>query len=142
MTRGEAPGTNPPGIDPYGIAIYDDSGTFVTSFTEESTILREIFSSSATTSVSACTEIATGLAGLTKSNCFAVITTEASLSAENAGVRNIVSTIKNGNTILIGRDRVEAENVNVSLIQTKGPTISTASAPTMELRYIMQMVLL
>lgn len=130
VTRGEAPGTNPPGIDPYGIAIYDNAGTFVTSFTEESTILREIFSSSATTSVSACTEIATGLTGLTKSNCFAVITTEASLSAENAGVRNIASTIKNGNTILIGRDRVEAENVNVSLIQTKGTTISTASTPT------------
>lgn len=130
VTRGEAPGTNPPGIDPYGIAIYDDSGTFVTSFTEESTIIREIFSTSTTTSTSACTEIATGLTGLTKSNCFAVITTEASLSAENAGVRNIASTVKNGNTILIGRDRVEAENVSVSLIQTKGATISTASAPT------------
>lgn len=127
VIRGTAPGANPPNIDSYGIAIYDHNEVFVTSFTEESTILREIYSGSATTSTSGVTNINTGLSGLSSGNALAIITYDIGLAGGADGFKNISSTFVSGSILQIARDSQSATNLDITVLQYKGATVNGTS---------------
>lgn len=125
-------GTPPPPVDPvqntYGIGIYDNTGTLVTTFAEGSTILRKVYSGSATTSTTACTEIATGLYSLSAGNSFVLISSDNN-DSNPEGFKSLPYTIKSGSTIVLARELYQSTDVDVAVIQTKGPTISNATSP-------------
>lgn len=122
VTRGVAPGANGPDIDDYGIAIYDHQENFVTSFTDESTVLREIVAGTALASNSQCTNIALGVTGLS-SNALALLTSDGDETGQVSGTVSIPTRFVGGNTLQIARKYGSSASVNYTVLQFKGRTV-------------------
>ena len=119
VTKTIAATTNNPTIDAYGLAIYDDSGTAVTSFTAGHTVLRKIYESSVTTSTSSHVDLNTSLTGLTNSNC--VINIKDSTTGVDIS-KNVAMTIVSGTTVRVARTS-SAFTGKVTVLQHTGSTI-------------------
>ena len=133
VTRGSDTTVNVPGIDPFGIAIYDHNGNFVTSFTEASSIPREIFRGSVGLSTSNTTTLSTGLPGSLSAGNVVVM----ARAFEGAGTGdpdpdvselNVPKTITSKSTITLGRVSTST-SAEVVVVQYKGETITGSTAP-------------
>ena len=122
---------NNPSTDNYGLAIYDNNGDLVTSFTAGHTVLRKIFitSSAVALSTSTHTDIDTGLTGITTSNCVIALEGETSTQGTTGSVRLPATFVTGGNSnihVRIGRV-TSAQSVNVEVLQHAGATIGVPS---------------
>jgi len=128
VTATTTAGSNDPDIDSYGMVIYDDNGTAVTSFTGGHTTLRTIFTGTTTLSTSTTTDIDTNLTGITSSN--SIIMLEGDSGSGVSGVDRVPATFVNiGGSIKVrmGRHTV-ADTVKVTVAQYNGLTIDGTSA--------------
>lgn len=125
VTRGTAPGASPPAIDSYGIAVYDHNEDFITSFTEESTILREVVNGTSLAQTSQCTNIALGVTGVSAGNAIAVITSDGSDSGGATGSTNIAYRFVGGNTLQLGRKTSTSASVDWTVLQYAGNTVGS-----------------
>ena len=120
---------NDPTISAYGFAIYDHEGTAITSFNEGHSTLRDLFTSSVTAlSTTGTTDISTGLAGITTSNCVIMVEGVSSTGAEIAV--EIPATFVGTNPVSVRLARAySAMSVKVTVSQYVGLTIgATADA--------------
>ena len=121
-----------PSIDDYGVAIYDDQGDVVTSFTSGHTVLRKIFATSSAVSLSTTThtDVDTGLTGITTGNCVIALEGDNTTTQNTSGSVRIPATFVtggNGNIhVRIGRV-TSAKSVNVEVLQHKGATIGATA---------------
>lgn len=119
---------NDPTIDNQGIAIFDNNGNIVTSFTEGHTVLREIFTGTTTLSTSSTVDVNTGLTGITTSNC--IITVEGDTTSQGTtGAINVPATfvtVSGTVRVRLGR-HTSALAVKVTVSQHKGLTIGSTS---------------
>ena len=127
-TRGVAPGDNAPdltGVTAYGAAIFDNAGTLVSYFQDDTFVPREIYRGTHTISTSTHTDIALGLTGVTDTNAFAVIRSNVGTTGDtNERSVSLPSTFVNGTTLRIGRSTsFQGTSVSVSVIQITGATI-------------------
>lgn len=119
---------NTPTIDAHGIAIFDNAGNIVSSFTEGHTVLREIFTGNTTLSTSSTVDVNTGLTGITTSNC--IITVEGDNTSQGTtGAINVPATfVTVSGTIRVRLGRhTSALGVKVTVSQHKGLTIGASS---------------
>ena len=116
------PASITPPIDDYGIAIYDNNSTLVTSFAQGHSILREVFVSNVTLSASTYTDVATGLTGLSYSNCIIQVRIDGSISS----AISVPTTFVNGTTVRIGR--YAATVVTVVVLQYAGASKGITAA--------------
>lgn len=129
VTRGTAPPASDPLLNTYGIAIYDHNENLVTSFAEASSIARKVFTGTAVTSTSQCTEIATGLYSLSAGNSVVLITSDPDGDSTPEGFKTLPYKFISGSTLLLGRELYASSSVSVAVIQTKGATITNDTAP-------------
>jgi hypothetical protein len=128
ITRGDAPGINPPSIpgeELYGLAIYDNEENLVTFFTENHTVLRPLLQESITTSTSSTTTLSTGIPELSTDNSMVYIT--GSSSGSGGGVeyaKNIPATIDANGDVIVARTST-AQNLNVEVVQYLGETLGS-----------------
>ena len=118
---------NGPTIDTYGMAIYDNTGTAITSFTGGHSVLREIFSGSTTLSTTGTTDIDTNLTGISSSNC--IIMLEGDQGAGVGGVDRVPATfvtVSGSVHVRMGR-HTSADAVKVTVSQFNGNTIGATS---------------
>ena len=124
--------SNAPSLDNYGVALYDDQGDLITSFTSGHTVLRKIFATSSAVSLSTTThtDVDTGLTGITTSNCVIALEGDTTSTQNTSGSVRIPATFVtggNGNIhVRIGRV-TSAKSVNVEVLQHKGATIGASS---------------
>lgn len=128
VIESSAQNTNDPTIDTYGIALYDHNGTAVTSFTSGHTVLRRIFTTTVTLSSSTTTSVATGLTGLSTSNCI-ISTTGENIGASAQTSISVPATFSGGNTVILGR-YTSAITVRLSILQYAGDTIISGTLPS------------
>lgn len=116
---------NSPTIDNYGIAIYDNAGVAVTSFSGGHTALRKLYSNaSVTLSTSTYTDVDTGLTGLTSSNCVILIEGASGVTSESSPeFASTFVTGGNGNTHVRIARALAVVTVKVTVAQYKGTTI-------------------
>ena len=125
-------GSNAPSLDNYGVALYDDQGDLITSFTSGHTVLRKIFATSSAVSLSTSThtDVDTGLTGITTSNCVIAIDGDTTTTQNTLGSVRIPATFVtggNGNIhVRVGRV-TSAKSVNIEVLQHKGATIGGSS---------------
>ena len=119
---------NDPSIDNHGIAIFDNNGNIVSSFTEGHTVLREIFTGTTTLSTSSTVDINTGLTGITTSNCIIIVEGD-STSSGTTGTINVPATfVTVSGTIHVRLARSASSfSVKVTVCQHKGLTIGASS---------------
>ena len=120
--------SNNPNIDAYGMAIYDGSGTAVTSFAGGHSILREIFTSTVTLSTSGYTNVNTGLTGISTSNC--IISLEGNSGSGTGGVDRVPATfvtISGTIHVRLGR-HTSADTAKVTVSQYNGSTIGSSGS--------------
>jgi len=129
VTRGTPPPPQDPLLNTYGVAIYDHNENLVTSFAESSSIARKIFTSTALTSTSQCTQIATGLYSLSAGNSVVLITSDPDGDSNPEGFKTLPYTFLSGSTLLLGRELYVSSSVSVTVIQTKGATITNEATP-------------
>ena len=121
-TAGNA-GTTPPVADSYGIAVYDHNETLVTTFATGHTLLRKVFTGSATLSNSGTTSVSTGLTGLSFSNC--IIQIRLAASGTSLDIPAIFHT--NGTQVVIGRHD-STPTVVVTVLQHLGTSKVTGTS--------------
>ena len=119
---------NDPSIDTHGIAIFDNNGDIVSSFTEGHTVLREIFTGTITLSTSSTVDLNTGLTGITTSNCIIIVEGDTT-SSGTTGTINVPATfVTVGGTIRVRLARSASSfSVKVTVSQHKGLTIGATS---------------
>jgi len=128
ITRGDAPGINPPSIpgeELYGLAIFDHEENLVTFFTQNHTVLRPLLQESITTSTSTTTTVSTGIPELSTDNSMVYIT--GSSSGSGGGVeyaKNIPATIDANGDVIVARTST-AQNLNVEVVQYLGKTLGS-----------------
>jgi len=131
VTKTSSSSGNDPTLDTYGLAIYDNNGDLITSFTAGHTVLRKIFvtSSAVALSTSTHTDIDTGLTGVTTSNCVIALEGETSTQGTTGSVRLPATFVTGGNSnihVRVGRV-TSAQSVNVEVLQHSGATLGAAS---------------
>lgn len=109
-----------PPIDSYGLAVYDNTGAFITSFSQGYSVLRTIFKTTVTLSPSGYTDIATGLTGLSNSNCVIQVRLEGSTGS----ILSVSTTFISGTTVRIAP--YSAVSVIVTVLQYAGSSIGVA----------------
>lgn len=126
ITRGDAPGINPPSIpgeELYGLAIYDNEENLVTFFTQNHTVLRPLLQETITSSTSTTTTISTGIPDLSTDNSMVYIT--GNNSGAGGGVeyaKNIPATIDANGDVIVARTST-AQSLNVEVVQYLGRTL-------------------
>ena len=128
LFRGSSPGANDPTKTGYGIAIFDDGGDLVTSFQESHTVLRTIFSGTATTSTTAPIDIETSISGLSANNSVIMVTGNANASGGGSEYPLNIPTRFNGTKVRVAR-WTTATSIKVTVMQYSGGTL-TGTAPS------------
>ena len=122
--RGGAPGGVTPRLGAHGIAIYDDQGDLVTSFTENHSILRTIFTGSVTASSTGVVELETGITGMSADNCMIFLTGLS--SGTGGGTEYAVNTPSafNGTKVQIAQQLSGTPTIEVNIMQYRGETLN------------------
>ena len=112
----------------YGIAIYDDSANLVASFSDGSSLIRRVATTTVTTSTTGSVDWDTGKTGISEINGLVQIRGQDFGGSPEEGEYNInlatriLSDSANDEvTVRIGRDKT-ARSVRIDLLQSRGPS--------------------
>jgi hypothetical protein len=115
----------------YGMAIYDNTGELVSSFSDGSSILRLVKTGTVTTSTTGTVDFDTGVQGVNRLNGLVQLSGISITNNEDTSQHSvnlsaqIISNSNVSNTIVrIGRD-TSARTIEVNLLQWKGLSINT-----------------